>query len=554
MSGPMQPDASPETPLAQGAKSRALEFGVDWESPWQVFRTSVRDVFWGPRLPKERGAPESPVLRVEWIRSRLPGRALGASCLWHAAAVLILRLPIWSFLPSVEQNLAPVQIESTLYFRPENLPRISPPKSSPKRGQLDNSSKPPAERGADAYEPRQTILSIPARVSHPRQTLIEPDAPPTPPKVEPQLPNIVEWWTAARPVPTLRLAPATVAPRIEPRAIREILAPDVANNEKNIGPLNVASTPAVNLQPQMPVSPMSRAKAGEPRPHPDAARAPEIDVSAGDSNLQRLIALSAMPGPPAAQVTVPEGNLSARIAISPEGTRPGAPGGPERGGTDSGARSGLNPGSTAGLDRPGGDADSLRAAVSVSGASGHSAGGGIETAPSHADKLNLKPAASSDLPTTSRKGPALLGAIEPGLPPEAILAGKEIYTMDVNMPNLTSVTGSWILSFAELDQGDGPPYRGPRIRLSSPVAVEKVDPLYPPTLIEEHVDGEVVLYAIIRKDGSVDSIQVVRKLDPQLDRNAIEALAHWKFRPAARDGAPVDLEAVVHIPFRFRRR
>jgi TonB family protein len=166
----------------------------------------------------------------------------------------------------------------------------------------------------------------------------------------------------------------------------------------------------------------------------------------------------------------------------------------------------------------------------------------------------LKPAASSDLPTTSRKGPALLGAIEPGLPPEAILAGKEIYTMDVNMPNLTSVTGSWILSFAELDQGDGPPYRGPRIRLSSPVAVEKVDPLYPPTQIEEHVDGEVVLYAIIRKDGSVDSIQVVRKLDPQLDRNAIEALAHWKFRPAARDGAPVDLEAVVHIPFRFRRR
>ncbi len=67
-----------------------------------------------------------------------------------------------------------------------------------------------------------------------------------------------------------------------------------------------------------------------------------------------------------------------------------------------------------------------------------------------------------------------------------------------------------------------------------------------------HVEGEVILYAIIRKDGSVDSIQRVRGLEPQLDQNAMEALREWKFSPATRDGAPVDIEAVVHIPFRFR--
>jgi hypothetical protein len=32
----------------------------------------------------------------------------------------------------------------------------------------------------------------------------------------------------------------------------------------------------------------------------------------------------------------------------------------------------------------------------------------------------------------------------------------------------------------------------------------------------------------------------------------MEALAHWKFRPAEKQGEPVDLEAVVHIPFRSR--
>ena len=68
--------------------------------------------------------------------------------------------------------------------------------------------------------------------------------------------------------------------------------------------------------------------------------------------------------------------------------------------------------------------------------------------------------------------------------------------------------------------------------LAGPVPLRKVDPKYPPELRTMHVDGEVVLYAIIRKDGSVDSIQLVHSVDPRLDANAMEALAQWKFGPA----------------------
>jgi TonB family protein len=60
------------------------------------------------------------------------------------------------------------------------------------------------------------------------------------------------------------------------------------------------------------------------------------------------------------------------------------------------------------------------------------------------------------------------------------------------------------------------------------------------------------LYGIIRKDGSIDSIQLVRSLDPQLDQNAIDALAQWKFRPGTRAGAPVDIEAVIYVPFTYQ--
>lgn len=119
----------------------------------------------------------------------------------------------------------------------------------------------------------------------------------------------------------------------------------------------------------------------------------------------------------------------------------------------------------------------------------------------------------------------------------------------MNMPNLTSATGSWILRFAELDP-EGGQSRLPAGDLSSPEAIRKVDPKYPPALIEARVEGEVVLYAIIRKDGTVDSVQVLRSLEPELDRNAMSAFTRWQFWPAIKNGTPVDIEAIVTIPFR----
>jgi len=39
-------------------------------------------------------------------------------------------------------------------------------------------------------------------------------------------------------------------------------------------------------------------------------------------------------------------------------------------------------------------------------------------------------------------------------------------------------------------------------------------------------------------------------VDPELDNDAMQALSGWKFRPAEREGAPVELVAIVRIPFR----
>jgi len=203
---------------------------------------------------------------------------------------------------------------------------------------------------------------------------------------------------------------------------------------------------------------------------------------------------------------------------------------------------------------PNGGAEKSSGTVSISGGNpparnGVSGLGGTPKIAAPSQRLSISrpdPRAPSDEP--QRTGPPNFAALPPGAKPEAALIGKKIYTLYVNMPNLNSATGSWIMNFSELRANPD----APRVMsgdLAAPSPLKKVDPKYPPSLITEHIEGEVVLYAVIRRDGSVDSIQLVRGIDEQLDNNAMLALSQWKFRPAERAGATIDLEAIVHIPF-----
>jgi TonB family protein len=532
-----------------------LDLGVDWESPWQEFRSSVRDYFHGPRPTEGTDAPQNSHLQVQWVEGRLSRRAFAASFVWHVIVVTILLLPIWGFLASAEPTLPLPRIELT-YVPTQDLRPISLPGNHPKPSPTGNPAKPLPRSGADAFHPRQTILSQPLKITHPRQTLIQPNAPAAPPKMVPQMPNIAEWAaTSPEPAkPQLRIAPSVVAPQVHQRAVSDAAAPDVANPERNAGPLNIAPSPVANAQPKMPVNPMSNSAPERRSAHVDAGAAPVVGptASAGDDSLHRLVAISAAPAPPAPEVSVPQGNLSSRVAISPEGGRSGAPGGSANGAAGNGGSGGTAASAGGAGTNAGANANSGPAGVSISGGNGHASSSGIGTSANRSGGLILKPMSNvPTLPDPSHKEPIVMGKIDPSLPPEKILSGKEVFTMRVDMPNLTSTSGSWILNFAQLDD-NLPVYQRPKGKLAAPVALRKVDPKYPPSAIKQRIDGEVILYAIIRKDGRVDSIQLVRGLDPLLDQNAMDALARWEFRPASREGQPVDLEAVIHIPFQFR--
>jgi len=51
----------------------------------------------------------------------------------------------------------------------------------------------------------------------------------------------------------------------------------------------------------------------------------------------------------------------------------------------------------------------------------------------------------------------------------------------------------------------------------------------------------------------VGDVRILEGFEARLDENARIALQQWRFRPGTKDGTPVDIEAVVRVPFRVSR-
>ncbi len=88
--------------------------------------------------------------------------------------------------------------------------------------------------------------------------------------------------------------------------------------------------------------------------------------------------------------------------------------------------------------------------------------------------------------------------------------------------------------------------------VKAPVAIYQPLPLYTEEARKGRVEGIVLLQAIIRKDGTVDSFKVIRGLGYGLDESAINTIAtKWRFKPGTLNGQPVDVQANIEVSFRL---
>ncbi len=537
---------------------------VPWQTRGSRISESLRALLSGPRAPKEfRGGR---FFRDCWVKRHVPRRSIAFSIFWHAAMLVVL-IQFGSFLLS-SPRATMVDNYDLAWSGPINdLPLIMPATLKKRPSPAGDPAKPLAKLGADAFHPRQTLISAPKHPNHPRQTLIRPDAPQEPPKILPEMPNMVQW-AAEPPRPQRNISSDKLLqqPKIQQRNTK-IDSPEIPNAEKNIADINFASSASAPVRPALTLA--SGAVVGAPSKSNAAqqsAEAPTI-VGAGVGN-QHIIALSASPGPAMPAAPIPAGNVSANVTISPDGTQPGSPGGSAKGTPTNGGTGGnsTSPGGNAGGANGNG---SVVPGVSVSGGNPKNSPGisGLSNSAKSNSRSPLRVAPGSFAPSSDKSASSdtktsdvpMSARLKPGTPPEKVLGDRTIYTLNINNPNLSSVSGSWILKFAELDEdsassNSAAPAPARPGTLSGPVPIHKTDPTYPPEQIKEHIEGEVVLFGIIREDGSVDSVQIVRSLDPVLDKSAMAAFAEWKFTPAHRGGNPVAVEAVVHIPFHSVRR
>lgn len=168
----------------------------------------------------------------------------------------------------------------------------------------------------------------------------------------------------------------------------------------------------------------------------------------------------------------------------------------------------------------------------------------------------LAPMSQQNLMATMHMGNgAGRGPGEPHAPrvsssPDPRMDGRAVYMMAIQMQNITSYSGSWMVWFAERQPLPG---AAPQ-EMRPPDPLHKVDPKYIADAVLERVEGTVRLSAVIRKDGRVESVELLKHLDDRLDKSAEEALSKWQFQPAMRDGTPVDVDAVFEIPFRLAPR
>lgn len=97
----------------------------------------------------------------------------------------------------------------------------------------------------------------------------------------------------------------------------------------------------------------------------------------------------------------------------------------------------------------------------------------------------------------------------------------------------------------------GGPYR-PGSGITAPSVLREVKPDYTEEGRRRNIEGDVVLEIIVKSDGTVGNVKLLQGLGAGLDQRAVDAVRQWRFSPAKRLGAPVDVVVEVAVEFKLR--
>jgi protein TonB len=86
-------------------------------------------------------------------------------------------------------------------------------------------------------------------------------------------------------------------------------------------------------------------------------------------------------------------------------------------------------------------------------------------------------------------------------------------------------------------------------QLSEGQLVNRVEPVYPHIAAVSNIQGQVKLYAIIGRNGRIQSLNVISG-HPLLAHAALEAVEQWRYRPYVLNGETVEVETFITVNFK----
>lgn len=82
-----------------------------------------------------------------------------------------------------------------------------------------------------------------------------------------------------------------------------------------------------------------------------------------------------------------------------------------------------------------------------------------------------------------------------------------------------------------------------------PKLLSKISPAYPDKARQNRKEGTVTLGLIVTKEGAAKDVHVIKGVDKDIDRAAVDAVNQWKFDPGTYQGGAVDVEMTVTVNF-----
>jgi protein TonB len=139
--------------------------------------------------------------------------------------------------------------------------------------------------------------------------------------------------------------------------------------------------------------------------------------------------------------------------------------------------------------------------------------------------------------------------VEPDPKPETTTPTVQPHTSSADDSTNDATPDTWFEEFP----AEGPMQAGVgQVTRPELIASTRIEPTYPSIAKQARKGGAVTMQAVVRADGTVGDVRVLREPDAGLGlgKAAVNAVKRWRFTPGTLKGKPIDTYLTVVVTFR----